>query len=153
MSTKNTINIVNRKAKFEFEFIEEFVAGIQLHGAEVKSIRAGKANMTDAFCYFKKNELYMKGMHIAEYKFNTMHILSPIRERKLLLKKREMVRLQKKLKEKGLTLIPYRVFINDRGLIKVKIVLAQGKKVHDKRQSIKARDTKRDVERYNKIKL
>lgn len=153
MKQKSTVNIVNRKARFEFEFVEEFIAGISLFGPEVKSVRAGKANMTEAFCYFKKGELYIKGMHIAEYKYNTIQVLSPVRERKLLLKKRELQRLEKKIKEKGLTIIPYRLFINDRGLIKMKIVLAQGKKLHDKRASIKAKDTKRDVERFNKIRL
>ncbi|WP_236974443.1 SsrA-binding protein SmpB [Membranihabitans maritimus] len=150
---KNKINIVNRKAKFEYQFLEEYIAGIQLHGAEVKSIRAGKANMADAFCYFRKGELWMKNMHIAEYKYNTVISLSPNRPRKLLLKRRELKKLEKKVKEKGLTIIPYRVFVNERGLVKVKVALAQGKKLHDKRQSIKARDTKRDVERINRIKL
>lgn len=147
MSKASTIQIINRKAKFEYEFVEEFIAGIQLHGAEVKSIRAGKANLADAFCYFKKGELYVKNFHIADYKFNTIQELHPTRERKLLLKKRELRKLNKSVKEKGLTIVPYRVFINERGLVKLKIALAQGKKVHDKRQSIKERESKREMDR------
>lgn len=152
MSKANTIQILNRKAKFEFEFIEEFITGIQLHGAEVKSIRAGKANLSDAFCYFKKGELYIKNFHIADYKYNTVLEMSPTRERKLLLKKRELEKLQKKVKEKGLSIIPYRVFINERGWVKLKIALAQGKKIHDKRQTIKDRESKRDMARAKNLR-
>lgn len=152
MSTSNNIHIRNRKAKFEFEFVEEYVAGIQLFGAEVKSIRAGKANLADAFCYFKKEELYVKNFHIADYKFNTVLDLHPTRERKLLLKKRELRKLNKSVKEKGLTIVPYRVFINEQGWVKLKVALAQGKKVHDKRQSIKERESKREMERAKQAK-
>lgn len=152
MSTSNNIHIRNRKAKFEFEFVEEYVAGIQLFGAEVKSIRAGKANLADAFCYFKKEELYVKNFHIADYKFNTVLDLHPTRERKLLLKKRELRKLYKSVKEKGLTIVPYRVFINEQGWVKLKVALAQGKKVHDKRQSIKERESKREMERAKQAK-
>ena len=147
MSQSNNIQIVNRKTKFEFEFVEEFVAGIQLFGAEVKSIRAGKANLADAFCYFKKGELFVKNFHIADYKYNTIQELHPMRERKLLLKKRELRKLNKSVREKGLTIVPYKVFINENGFVKVLIALAQGKKVHDKRQSIKERESKREMAR------
>ncbi len=150
MSKPNTIQIINRKAKYEYEFIEEFIAGIQLHGAEVKSIRAGKANLADAFCYFKKGELYVKNFHIADYKYNTVLELPPTRERKLLLKKRELRKLHKSVREKGLAIVPYRVFINERGLVKLKITLAQGKKVRDKRQTIKERESKREMERVKR---
>jgi len=153
MTKPNTIQIINRKAKYEYEFIEEFIAGIQLHGAEVKSIRAGKANLADAFCYFKKGELFVKNFHIADYKYNTVHDLQPMRERKLLLKKRELRKLHKAVKEKGLTIVPYRVFINERGLVKLKIALAQGKKIRDKRQTIKERESKREMERAKRINL
>lgn len=153
MTKPNTIQIINRKAKYEYEFIEEFIAGIQLHGAEVKSIRAGKANLADAFCYFKKGELFVKNFHIADYKYNTVHDLPPMRERKLLLKKRELRKLHKAVKEKGLTIVPYRVFINERGLVKLKIALAQGKKIRDKRQTIKERESKREMERAKRINL
>lgn len=151
MAQSNTIHIKNRKAKFEYEFIEEFNAGIILHGAEVKSVRAGKANLADAFCYFKKGELYIKNFHIADYKYNTSLEMRPTRERKLLLKNRELRKIHKIVKEKGLTIIPYRVFINKRGWVKVHIAVAQGKKVRDKRQSIKERESKREMARAKKI--
>ncbi|HLU94417.1 MAG TPA: SsrA-binding protein SmpB [Membranihabitans sp.] len=152
MAQGNNIQILNRKAKFEFEFVEEYVAGIQLFGAEVKSIRAGRANLADAFCYFKKGELYVKNFHISDYKYNTIQELHPMRERKLLLKKRELRKLNKSVKEKGLTIVPYKVFINENGLVKVLIALAQGKKVHDKRQSIKERESKREMARAKQAK-
>ena len=153
MARSNTIQITNRKAKFEYEFIEEYTAGIELHGPEVKSIMAGKANLADAFCYFKKGELYVKNFHIAEYKYNTIQDLHPTRERKLLLKKRELRKLHKGVKEKGLTIVPYKVFINDKGWIKLRIALAQGKKVHDKRQSIKERESKREMDRAKRSRV
>lgn len=150
MSKTNKINIVNRRARYEFEFLEEFVAGIQLNGGEVKSIRAGQANLADAFCYFRKGELFMRNFHIADYKYDTVREMDPTRERKLLLKKRELRRLERRAREKGLTIIPYRVFINDRGWVKVKIALAQGKKTRDKRQTIKERESKREIARLRK---
>ncbi|HLT94000.1 MAG TPA: SsrA-binding protein SmpB [Membranihabitans sp.] len=153
MSKTKNIQILNRKAKFEYEFLEEFTAGIQLFGAEVKSIRAGKANLADAFCYFKKGELYVKNFHISDYKFNTIRELSPTRERKLLLKKRELRKLQKAVKEKGLTIVPYKVFISDEGWVKLRIALAQGKKVRDKRQSIKERESKIEMDRAKRSKF
>lgn len=153
MARANTIQITNRKAKFEYEFIEEYTAGIELHGPEVKSIRAGKANLADAFCYFKKGELYVKNFHIAEYKYNTIQDLHPTRERKLLLKKRELRKLHKGVKEKGLTIVPYKVFINDKGWIKLRIALAQGKKVRDKRQTIKERESKREMDRAQRSRF
>lgn len=150
MTQANKINIVNRRAKFEFEFIEEFIAGIQLNGGEVKSIRAGQANLSDAFCYFRRGELFIRNFHIADYKYDTIREMDPTRERKLLLKRRELQRLEKRAKEKGLTIIPYRVFINDRGWIKIKIALAQGKKIRDKRQTIQERESKREIARLKK---
>jgi len=151
MTQANKINIVNRRAKFEFEFIEEFIAGIQLNGGEVKSIRAGQANLSDAFCYFRRGELFIRNFHIADYKYDTIREMDPTRERKLLLKRRELQRLEKRAKEKGLTIIPYRVFINDRGWIKIKIALAQGKKIRDKRQTIQERESKREIARMKKV--
>lgn len=152
MSKSQNIQILNRKAKFEYEFIEEFTAGIELFGAEVKSIRAGKANLADAFCYFKKGELYVKNFHISDYKYNTILDLHPTRERKLLLKKRELRKLHKVVKEKGLTIVPYKVFITDQGWVKVRIALAQGKKIRDKRQTIKERESKREIARAKRAK-
>lgn len=153
MRNSNNINIVNRRAKFEYEFLEEYITGIQLHGAEVKSIRAGKANLSDSFCYFKKGELYIKNFHIADYKYNTVREMSPVRERKLLLRKRELRKLEKGSREKGLTIIPYRIFINERGWVKLKIALARGKKTRDKRQTIKERESKREMARLKKPRL
>lgn len=152
MSKSQNIQILNRKAKFEYEFVEEFTAGIELFGAEVKSIRAGKANLADAFCYFKKGELYVKNFHISDYKYNTILDLHPTRERKLLLKKRELRKLHKVVKEKGLTIVPYKVFITEQGWVKVRIALAQGKKIRDKRQTIKERESKREMERAKRAK-
>ncbi len=148
----STRAIINRKAKFEYTFIETFEAGIVLVGPEVKSLREGNANLTDAYCYFRKGELFMRNFFIAEYKMAHHFVPDTRQERKLLLKKRELKKLERKTKEKGFTIIPYKVFFNDRGLVKVEIALAQGKKVHDKRQSIKEKDMKRDLERMKKMR-
>ncbi|ALO16957.1 SsrA-binding protein SmpB [Salinivirga cyanobacteriivorans] len=145
------INIKNKKASFEYEFIETFVAGIQLTGTEIKSIRQGKASIAEAYCYFDRGELWVKSMHIAEYSFGNRFNHEMKRERKLLLNKKELRKLQRKIKEKGLTIIPTRLFVNDRGWAKMKIALAKGKKVYDKRQSIKEKDMKRDMDRIRKF--
>ncbi len=144
-------SIVNRKAKFEYHFIETLEAGIVLAGPEVKSLRAGNGNLTDAYCYFRGGELYIKNFFIADYKMAHHFAPDNRQERKLLLKKRELSRLQKKVKAKGFTLIPYKVFFSERGLVKVEIALAQGKKAYDKRQSIKERDLKRDLQRMKRM--
>ncbi|MCB0689051.1 MAG: SsrA-binding protein SmpB [Saprospiraceae bacterium] len=151
MSTPKSI--VNRKAKFEYTFVDTYEAGIILAGAEVKSLRAGNANLTDAYCFFRKGELYIKGFYIAEYKMAHHFLPDPRQERKLLLNKRELQKLEKKAKEKGFTMIPYKVYFNDRGLVKIEVVLAQGKKMHDKRQSIKEKDTRRELDRIKKTRL
>ena len=122
-------------------------------GPEVKSLREGNANLTDAYCFFRKGELYIKGFYIAEYKMAHHFVPDPRQERKLLLNKRELKKLERKAKEKGFTIIPYKVYFTDRGIVKIEIVLAQGKKVHDKRQSIKDKDTKRDLDRIKKARL
>lgn len=147
---QNDIYIKNRRAKFEFELLEEFVAGIVLRGTEIKSIRKGQASINEAFCQFKKDELYVINMNIAEYEFGTYANHEPKRERKLLLKDKELRKWQKKVNEKGLTIVPLALFINEKGLAKVKIALAQGKKIFDKRDSIKDRDTKRQLDRIKK---
>ena len=144
------VNITNKKASFEFEFIETFIAGIQLSGTEIKSIRQGKASIKEAFCYFMKNELYIKNMHIAEYSFGNRFNHETRRERKLLLNRKELKKLERKTKETGLTIIPIRLFINESGWAKLKIALAKGKKLHDKRATIKDKDLKRDMERIRK---
>ncbi|HSI76280.1 MAG TPA: SsrA-binding protein [Lunatimonas sp.] len=141
------INIKNKKASYEFEFIDKFVAGLVLTGTEIKSIREGKVSLTEAFCYFRRDELYIKQMHIAPYTMAASYNHDAVRERKLLLNKKELNKLQTKFAEKGLSIIPLRIFVNDRGLAKMEIALAKGKKVHDKRDSIKEKDAKRDLQR------
>ena len=147
MSTENTINIKNRKASFEFTFIDKYVAGIQLTGTEIKSIREGKANINEAFCVFDYNELLVRNMHIAHYFNGTYNNVLEKRDRKLLLNRNELKRLQNELKDQGLTIIPLRLFINDKGLAKLEIALAKGKKIFDKREDIKKRDTERETNR------
>ncbi len=144
------INIRNKRASFEYEFIEKFVAGIQLFGTEIKSIRAGKASLVDSYCYFSKNELYVIGMHISEYKFGSYYNHEEKRERKLLLNRKELNKLDRKTKESGLTIVPTRLFINERGFAKMEIALCRGKKHYDKRESLKQRDHKREIDRMMK---
>jgi SsrA-binding protein len=141
------IQIKNKKAFFEYQILERFVAGIQLQGSEIKSIRSGKTSIKEAYCYVKKDEVYIKGMHIAEYKPASYNNHDPLRERKLLLQRTEIKKVVRKLNQQGLTLVPLKVFINERGYAKVEIALAQGKKLHDKRQSIKEKDLKREQDR------
>lgn len=141
------INILNKKATFEFEILEKFSAGIVLTGTEIKSIRQGKVNMSDAFCYFKDSELFVKNLHISEYEYGNIYNHEPKRERKLLLLKRELRKLHTKIKERGLTIVPLRMFITQSGLAKLDIGLAKGKKIYDKRESIKERDVKREMDR------
>ena len=141
------LNISNRKARYEFELIETYVAGMQLTGTEIKSIRAGKAAIAESFCLFQKGELFIKNMHIAEYKQGSYANHDPIRLRKLLLSRRELEKLHKGVDKKGLTIVPLKVFISENGFAKLEIALARGKKMHDKRESIKERDVKRQLDR------
>ena len=141
---KKSINIVNKKAKFEYSFLETLIVGIQLVGSEVKSIRQGKASISEGYCYFNNGELFIKGINISDYGYGSSH--DTTRDRKLLLKKKELRDLENQL-VKGLSIIPYRLFLNDKGLIKVEIVLARGKKLYGKRETIKKRDTERDMKR------
>ena len=144
---KQSVNIINKKARFEYEFIQTEIAGISLLGSEVKSIRQGKVSISESFCYFNNGELYVKGMNISDYCYGSSHYTT--RNRKLLLKKKELRDLENQL-VKGFTILPYRLFLNDKGLIKVEIVLGRGKKLHDKRESIKKRDIDLDIKRnYN----
>ena len=138
---KNQINVINRKAKFEYEFIDTYIAGIVLSGVEVKFIRDGRLSFVDSFCTFQNGELFVKNLSISGTGNDNIK-----RDRKVLLKRRELVRLEKEL-IKGLTIIPYRVFINEKGFIKVEIILAKGKKLYDKRETIKARDIEREIKR------
>lgn len=137
---KHNISIKNKKASFEFEFLEEFVAGIVLFGSEVKSIRNGAASFTDAYCYISNNEIFLKSLHISEYKNASYNQHEPKRDRKLLLTKREIKKLKEKTQEKGLTIVPTKLFVNDRGLIKVGIALARGKKLYNKKQELKEKE-------------
>jgi SsrA-binding protein len=141
---KNQVNVVNRRAKFEYEFIRTEIGGIVLMGSEVKSIRDGKISLSESFCTFINGELFLKNANISEMSSDYTHKSN--QDRKILLKKRELIRLQKEL-IKGLTIVPYRVFLNEKGLIKIEVVLAKGKKLYDKRETIKARDIEREIKR------
>jgi len=142
--------IVNRKAKYEYQFIQEFDAGIMLVGTEVKALRSGNGNLTDAYCLFKNGELYIKSLYIGEYDHGNINNHETRRDRKLLLKKTELKKLDRRVREKGLTIVPYKIFFSERGLVKITIALGQGKKTYDKRDSIKDRDMKRDMDRIKK---
>lgn len=144
----STVNIKNKKASFEYTFLERFTAGLQLTGTEIKSIRSSKVSIAEAYCHILNHELFIKGMHIAEYDPGSYNNHDPLRERKLLLNKAELAKIEKKLKNKGLTVVPLRVFINEKGFAKIEIALAQGKKIHDKRDSLKEKDIQRDMDRH-----
>ena len=141
---KKSVSIINKKAKFEYEFLQTETCGIQLVGSEVKSIRGGKASISEGYCYFNNGELFVKGMNISDYGYGSSH--DTTRDRKLLLKRKELNNLENQLTN-GLTIIPYRLFLNDKGLIKLEIALARGKKLYDKRETIKNRDIDRDMKR------
>jgi SsrA-binding protein len=141
---KKSVSIVNKKSKFEYEFLQTETCGIQLVGSEVKSIRGGKASISEGYCYFNNGELFVKGMNISDYGYGSSH--DTTRDRKLLLKRKELNNLENQLTN-GLTIIPYRLFLNDKGLIKMEIALARGKKLYDKRETIKNRDIDRDMKR------
>ncbi|MCK5337955.1 MAG: SsrA-binding protein SmpB [Bacteroidales bacterium] len=143
----NKIKIRNRRISFEYFLIEKVVAGIQLCGTEIKSIREGKVSLADAYCQFVDGELFVKGMHIAEYVMGTHDNHEPKRDRKLLLTKRELKKLETKTTEKGFTIVPTLLFINDRGLAKLEIALARGKHFYDKRDTLKKKDIQREIDR------
>lgn len=143
------IEIKNRKASYEYTFLDTFTTGMVLKGTEIKSIRMGKASMSDAYCYLNKGELYVKNLNIAVYDYGTVYNHEPLRERKLLLHKREIKKIEGKLKDESLTIIPTRLFISDNGFAKLNIAIAKGKKLYDKREAIKKRDTeKSDLRNY-----
>ncbi len=146
MTDYKNINIKNRRALFDYEILEQYTAGIVLAGTEIKSLRLGKASLVDCFCYFDRGELYIKGMNIAEYHWGTYNNHSPKRDRKLLLEKRELARLARASQDAGLTIVGLRMFINERGLAKVVIGLARGRKSFDKREYLKEKDAKRDMD-------
>ena len=150
MAASSKIVIKNKKAFFQYEIIETFTAGIVLTGTEIKSIRLNKASMVDAYCKFINGELWLTGMHIAEYSYGTYNNHEPKRDRKLLLTTNELRKLFRSSQEKGLTIIGLKLFLNAKGLAKVEIGLARGKKMHDKREDLKKKDSKREMERMRK---
>ncbi len=142
------VNIKNRKAGFEFHFIETYTAGMVLTGTEIKSIRLNKASIVEAYCYFSKSgELFIKNMHIADYENASFYKHDPRADRKLLLTNHELGKLQKSIKNQGLTIIPTKLFMSDKGWAKLEIALAKGKKIYDKREDLKTKDAKRDMDR------
>lgn len=146
------IDIRNRKASFEYFLLQKFEAGMILRGTEIKAIREGAANLTDAFCYIRGGEVFVKNMFISEYSQGSYYNHDARRERKLLLNKVEIKKIERKLSEKGFTLVPIRLFLNERGFAKLEIALAQGKKMYDKRATIKEKDNRRDMERYKTVR-
>lgn len=144
------MEIKNRSVFHEYYIEQKLVAGLVLTGTEVKSLRAGKASFNDAYCFFHNGELYIKSLHISEYKLGTIYNHQPTQERKLLLTKKELAKWEGKTKEKGYTIVPIRIFFSEEGWAKIEIGLAKGKQLHDKRQTIKERDTKRELQRYIK---
>lgn len=145
------VEIKNRKAKFEYHFIDTYEAGIVLTGAEVKSIKAGHANLNDSYCFFNGDELWVHSMYIKEYSMGTHFDTNTRKDRKLLLNKRELKKIQRQMTDKGMTIVPFRLYTNERDFIKLEIAVAQGKKSFDKRQSIKERDTQRELDRNIRI--
>ena len=147
---KNDILIRNKRASFDFELIDTYQAGIVLVGTEIKSIRLGKASLVDTFCFFNNGELWVKNMHISEYFYGTYNNHLPRRDRKLLLNKKELQKLRRQTKETGFTIVPTKLFINSKGLAKIEIAVAKGKKAYDKRESLKEKDDKRMMDRAMK---
>lgn len=147
---QKTINILNKRAKFDYEIIDRYDAGIVLTGTEIKSIRLGKASIAESFCEFSNSELFVINSNIEEYSFGTHYNHKAKSERKLLLNKKELKSLEKDLQNKGLTVVPLRLYINEKGYAKMEIALCRGKKNYDKRETIKDRDTKRDIDRLKK---
>ncbi|TXC82167.1 SsrA-binding protein SmpB [Luteibaculum oceani] len=145
-----SVNIKNKKARFEFNIIDTYVCGIVLKGTEIKSIRLNKASITEGYCGFEKDELFLRNAHIAEYEKASFKTHEPTRPRKLLLNRNELDKIHKQVKVKGITIVPLRMFINDKGLAKLEIGIAEGKKLHDKRQDLKEKDAKREMDRAMK---
>jgi SsrA-binding protein len=146
MSLKE-LNIRNKRAKFEYHLMDSFTAGIQLKGTEIKSIRLGKASILEAYCIYQQGEIFIRNMHISEYDNASFYHHKPRSDRKLLLNKKEIIKISKFLQDKGNTLIPIKLFLSDNGWVKLEISLAQGKKLHDKRQDLKEKDDKREMDR------
>ena len=150
MKATTQVNIKNKRASFDYEFIDTYTAGIVLTGTEIKSIRLGKASLVDTFCFFSRGELWVKNMHIAEYFYGSYNNHTARRDRKLLLNRKELLKLQRATKENGFTIVPTRLYINEKGLAKVVIALAKGKKQYDKREALKEKDERREMDRMFK---
>ena len=150
MADFKNINIRNKRATFDYEILEDYTAGVVLVGTEIKSIRMGKASMVDSYCYFSDGELWIRGVNISEYSWGTCNNHVPKRDRKLLLTKKELAKLSRSLQDKGLTVVGLRLFINERGLAKIAIGLARGRKSYDKREYLKANDAKREMDQAMK---
>ncbi len=150
MKTAAQINIKNKRASFDYEFIDTYTAGIVLTGTEIKSVRLGKAGLADTFCFFSRGELWVKNMHIAEYFYGSYNNHTARRDRKLLLNRKELLKLQRAVRENGFTIVPTRLYINEKGLAKVVIALAKGKKQYDKREALKEKDDRREMDRMFK---
>jgi SsrA-binding protein len=148
--SQTAVNIKNKRARFEYHLLDTFVAGIQLTGTEIKSIRRNKASILEAYCIFSRGEMWIRNMHITEYENGSFYNHQPRSDRKLLLNKKEINKIEKFLKDKGNTVIPLKIFISDKGWAKMEIALAQGKKLHDKRHDLKEKDDKRDMDRAMK---
>lgn len=151
MADYKNINIRNKRATFDYEILEEYVAGVVLVGTEIKSLRLGKASLVDSYCYFERGELWIRNVNIAEYTWGTCNNHVPKRDRKLLLNRKELNKLQRSLQDRGLTVVGLRIFINDRGLAKVVVGLARGRKSFDKREYIKENDAKREMDKAMKV--
>jgi SsrA-binding protein len=152
MKRTSDIVIKNKKASHDYEFLEKFIAGIVLTGTEIKSIRLGKATLADSYCQFSNGELFLKGMLISEYWWGNLNNHDPLRERKLLLNKKELKKIERKVKETGLTIIVIKVFLNERGFAKAEIAISKGKKEYDKRETLKRKDSDRELDRTRKNK-
>ena len=150
MADYKNVNIRNKRATFDYEILEEYIAGVVLVGTEIKSIRLGKASLVDSYCYFESGELWIRNVNIAEYTWGTCNNHVPKRDRKLLLNRKELIKLQRSLQDRGLTVVGLRLFINDRGLAKGAIGLARGRKSYDKREYIKENDAKREMDKAMK---
>ena len=151
MADYKNINIRNKRATFDYEILEEYVAGVVLVGTEIKSLRLGKASLVDSYCYFERGELWIRNVNIAEYTWGTCNNHVPKRDRKLLLNRKELNKLQRSLQDRGLTIVGLRIFINERGLAKIVVGLARGRKSFDKREYIKENDAKREMDKAMKV--
>ena len=151
MADYKNINIRNKRATFDYVIIEEYIAGVVLVGTEIKSLRLGKASLVDSYCYFEQGELWIRNVNIAEYTWGTCNNHVPKRDRKLLLNRKELNKLQRSLQDRGLTVVGLRLFLNERGLAKIAIGLARGRKAYDKREYIKENDAKREMDKAMKV--